>query len=224
MQLKSALFLALGSAALWLAAPALSQQVTLPLPRLLTVMPMGGQVGTTVEVTITGENIEDVSELQFSTPKLTAKPVVGADGKNVTGKFMVSIAADAPEGIHDARVMSRLGISSARAFSVGRLPEVTRSKANNSAETALTLPLNSICNAAMTRRAVDFYSFQGAKGKRVVVDCAAVGIDSRLMPVVILADAQGRDLLVNRTGGLIDFTPPADGTYLIKVNDLTFQG
>ena len=53
---------------------ALAQQVTLPLPRLLTTMPMGGQAGQSVEVTITGENIEDVTELTFSTPKITAKP------------------------------------------------------------------------------------------------------------------------------------------------------
>jgi hypothetical protein len=208
-----------GIAALWFATPAFSQQVTLPLPRLLTMLPMGGQVGTNVEVTITGENIEEVSALQFSTPKITAKPVAGTENK-----FTVSIAADAPLGVHDARVMSRLGVSSARAFSVGKLPEVVRIKANNTVETAMPLPVNTLCNASMTKRAVDFYSFQGVKGKRLAVDCAAIGIDSRLTPVVILADAQGRDLLVNRTGGVIDFTPPADGTYVIKVNDLTFQG
>ena len=70
----------------------------------------------------------------------------------------------------------------------------------------------------MTKRAVDFYSFQGVKGKRVAVDCAATGIDSKLTPG---ADhrrrARASDLLVNRTGGVIDFTPPADGTYLVKV-------
>jgi len=198
---------------------ALAQQVTLPLPRLLTVMPMGGQAGTTVEVTITGESIEDVSALQFSSPKITAQPVVG-----VENKFTVSIAADAPLGVHDAQVMSRLGVSSARVFSVNKLPEVARTKPNNSVETALPLAANSVCNAVMTKRAVDFYSFQGVKGKRVAVDCASVGIDSKLTPVLIIADEQGHDLLVNRTGGVLDFTPPADGTYMIKVNDLTFQG
>lgn len=202
-----------------MSAPCLAQQVTLPLPRLLTVFPMGGQAGASVDVTITGENLEDVSALTFSSPKITAKPVAGAENK-----FTVSIAPDAPTGVYDARVMSRLGVSSARAFSVGKLAELTRTKPNNSAETALALPANSICNATMTKRAVDFYSFAGAKGKRVVVECAAVGIDSRLTPVLIIADAQGRDLAVNRTTGILDFTPPADGTYLIKVSDLTFQG
>jgi len=201
------------------ATPLPAQQVTLPLPRLLTVMPMGGQAGTNVEITITGDNLEEIRDLAFSTPKITAKPVAGAENK-----FSVSIAADAPVGVYDARVMSRLGVSSARAFSVNKLPEVTRTKANNSVETALPLPVGTICNATMTKRAVDFYSFQGMKDKRVAIDCAAVGIDSRLTPVVILADAKGNDLKVNRTGGVIDFTPPADGTYVIKVNDLTYQG
>ena len=221
---KSSRLLALGLASLCLATPVLAQQVTLPLPRLLTVMPMGGQAGTNVEVTITGESLEDVTALTFSTPKITAKPVLGADGKALENKFTVAIAPDAPLGVHDARVMSRLGVSSARAFSVGKLPEVVRTKANNTVETAMPLPLNTVCNATMTRRAVDFYSFQGTKGKRVAVDCAALGIDSRLTPVLILGDTAGHDLLVNRTGGVIDFNPPADGTYLVKVSDLTYQG
>jgi hypothetical protein len=198
---------------------ALAQQVTLPLPRLLTIMPMGGQAGQSVEVTITGENIEDVTELTFSTPKITAKPVAGA-----VNKFNVSIAADAAVGVYDARVMSRLGMSSVRAFSVNKLPELVRTKANNTLETALPLAVGSICNATMTKRTVDFYSFQGVKGQAVAIDCAAVGIDSRLTPVLILADGKGADLKVNRTGGMIDFTPPADGSYIIKVSDLTYQG
>ena len=207
------------AAGILLAVSAFAQQVTLPLPRLLTIMPMGGQAGTNVEVTITGENIEDVTELTFSTPKITAKPVAGA-----VNKFTVSIAADAAVGVYDARVMSRLGMSSVRAFSVNKLPEVVRTKANNTLETALPLAVGSICNATMTKRAVDFYSFQGVKGQPVAIDCAAVGIDSRLTPVLILADGKGADLKVNRTGGMIDFTPPADGSYIIKVSDLTYQG
>ncbi|MCB1234754.1 MAG: PPC domain-containing protein [Verrucomicrobiae bacterium] len=222
---RSRLFASLiGLAALWVADSALAQLVVLPAPRLLTTMPMGGQAGSTVDVAITGENLEEVSDLVFSTPKITAKPKMGEDGKRIDNQFVVTIAKDTPAGVYDARVKSRLGISAARAFSVGTLPEVTRSQPNQSIETALKLAVNSICNAAMTKRAVDFYSFEGKKGQRVAVDCAAAGIDSKLTPVVIIADAKGSDLLVNRTGGVIDFVPPADGTYLVKVNDLTYQG
>jgi len=199
--------------------PLYGQQVTLPLPRLLTLMPMGGQAGTSVNVTLTGENLEDITALTFSSPKITAKPIPGS-----TDQFTVSIASDTPVGVYDARVISRLGVSSARAFSVNRLPEVSQVQPNQSVEKAMPLPVGTLCNAIMSKRAVDYYSFQASQNKRVAIECAAVGIDSRLTPVVILADAQGRDLMVNRSGGIIDFTPPADGTYLIKVNDLTFQG
>ena len=185
---------------------------------------MGGQRGTTVEVSVSHQNIEEAQELLFSTPKITAKPAVAGDGKVVPSRFLVTIAPDAPIGAHDARVLSRLGVSAARAFSVGDLPEVTRTKANNSVETACVLQPNSICNATTNKRAIDFYSFQGIKGRRVVVDCDAARIDSKLDPVVILADSKGDDLVVNRTSGMLDFTPPSDGTYLVKVHDLTFQG
>jgi hypothetical protein len=200
------------------------QQVCLPAPRLLTMMPMGGQAGTSVEVALTGENIEDVSDLLFSSPKISAKPKPGTDGKAEPNKFVVTIAPDAAADVYDARIMTRLGVSSARAFSVSTMPEVTRAKPNNTLETALALKANSICNAVMTKRAIDFYSFEATKGKRVVVDCAAVGIDSKLTPVLIIADSHGQDLVVNRTDGVVDFTPPADGRYFVKVHGLTFQG
>lgn len=196
-----------------------AQQVTLPLPRLLTIMPMGGQAGQQVQVTIAGENLEDVTDLVFSSPKITAKAVPGK-----TDQFMLSIAADAPVGVFDARVLCRLGVSAARAFSVNTLPEVTRAKPNNTLETAMPLEVGSICNATMTKRAVDYYTFQAVKGQALSIECAAEGIDSRLTPVLILADEKGADIKVNRTGGMIDFTPGSDGKYVIKVNDLTFQG
>jgi len=213
-----------GMMGFWLGASSFAQQVGLPAPRLLTISPMGGQRGTSFEVTITGENIDGADELLFSHPAITAKPKVPEAGKAEIDTFVVTIGADAPEGVHDARVASRLGVSSARAFSVGSLPEVTRAKPNQSLESALELKPNSICNAVMTPKGVDYYAFQAAKGRRFSVECAARGIDSKLKPVLIIADSQGRDLLADRRGGLLDFTAPADGKYLVKVHSLTFQG
>jgi hypothetical protein len=212
-------------ASLWFAGSAFAQQfVCLPAPRVLTIVPMGGQAGSQFEVAITGENLDGAGDLLFSTPKITAQPKIGADGKAEANKFVVSIASDAPKGVYDARVMARLGVSASRAFSVGAMPEVTRVKPNTSLATALELKLNSICNAATTSRAIDFYAFQAVKGKRIGVDCAAAGIDSKLNPVVMICDSTGHELLIDRNGGVLDFTPPADGKYFIKVHDLTFQG
>lgn len=187
-------------------------------------MPMGGQVGTSVDVVITGENIESVDELSFSHPGITATPKLDGNGLPIANKFVVTIDADCPTGIHEARVMTRLGVSSSRVFNVGDVTEVTRDLANNSLETAMALQVNSICNAAMTAQAVNYFSFTAEKGQRIVVDCAARGIDSKLRPVLIIADAKGADLVVERRGGALDFSVPEAGTYVIKVHDLTYSG
>lgn len=212
------------AAALTFSSTAAAQSVCLPAPRLLTTMPMGGQVGSSVEITITGENIEEADALSFSHPGITATRKLDDKGQPVANVYLVAIADDCPTGIHEARVMTKLGVSSSRVFNVGSLPETTRTTPNTSLETAMELQVNSICNAVMTKQAVDYYSFEAAKGQRIVVDCAAQGIDSKLKPVLIIADAQGADLLVERRGGSLDFTAPETGPFVIKVHELTYNG
>jgi hypothetical protein len=201
-----------------------AQSVGLPAPRLLTTMPMGGKAGSQVEVTISGECLEDGDELIFSDPRITAARKLTAAGTPEPNKYIVTIAADCPTGVYEARMMTRLGISSSRAFSVGTLDEVVRVKANTSFDAAMELPLNSICNASATPRAIDNYLFTGRKGQRVAIECAAQRIDSKLTPVLVVGDAQGRDLRVERQGGVLDFIVPEDGKYAIKIHDLTFNG
>jgi hypothetical protein len=77
-------------ASLWFAGSAFAQQfVCLPAPRVLTIVPMGGQAGSQFEVAITGENLDGAGDLLFSTPKITAQPKIGADGKAEANKFVV---------------------------------------------------------------------------------------------------------------------------------------
>jgi hypothetical protein len=222
--LRVCVIAAISMAVLGWQAVSLAQSVGLPAPRLLTTMPMGGQVGTQVEVTLSGEHLDDADQLTFSDPRLTAGPKLDTAGQRVPNKYIVTIGADCPPGLYEARVMTRLGISSSRAFCVGTLPEVIQTKANTSLATAMELPLNAICNAVMTARAVDHYFFEARQGQRVIVDCATRGIDSKLDATVIIADAEGRDLLVERRGGVLDFQVPTNGRYVIKVHELTFKG
>ncbi len=206
------------------AAPVVAQTVCLPLPRLLTTMPMGGQVGTTVEITVTGENIEDASELLFTHPGITATPKLDDKGVKVADRWVVTIAADCPIGIHEARLMTRLGISSSRVFCVDSLSEVLQTNPNTSLDKAMPLAINSICNAVMTNKAVDHYSFEAVKGHRYIINVASRGIDSKLDAVLIVGDSLGRDLVVDRRGGTLDFIAKEDGKHTIKVHELTFKG
>ncbi len=207
-----------------ISSTAVAQLVCLPAPRLLTTMPMGGQVGTSFDVTITGDHLENAEELSFSNSGITATKKLGKDGQPVPNTYVVTIAKDCPQGIHEARIMTRLGVSSTRAFNVGLFPEITRTRPNTTLENALKLDLNTLCNAVMTAQNIDFYTFEATKGQRIVVDCAAKGIDSKLNPVVIIADEQGMDLLVERRGGMLDFQVPETGKYVIKLHGLTYEG
>ncbi len=201
-----------------------AQAVCLPAPRLLTTTPMGGQVGTTVEVTITGEKIDDADMLSFSHSGIYATAKLNEAGQPIANQYVVTIADDCPVGLHEARVMTRLGLSTSRVFTVGSLPEVMQVSSNTTLETAMPLQVDSVCNAKMTKQAVDYYTFEANAGQRIVVDCAAKGGDSKLNAVLIIADAQGNDLLVERRGGAVDFTAPEAGTYVVKMHDLTFNG
>jgi hypothetical protein len=203
---------------------AMAQSVGIPLPRLLTTTPMGAQAGTTVDITISGDSLDEAGELVFTHAGIKASPKRDASGATVPNQYTIAVAPDCPLGIYEARVMSRLGVSSSRVFSVDSLPEVTRTAANTTLATALDLQVDSICNANVTAKAVDHYRFSASTGQRIIVHCAARSIDSKLDAVLIIGDEAGRDLKVERRGGLIDFTVPADGKYTIKVHDLTFNG
>jgi hypothetical protein len=204
--------------------PAAGQGVCLPLPRLLTLVPPGGRAGTSVDVTIGGEGLEEVERLVFSAPGITAVPRTDAEGKPVPGGYRIAIAADVPEGVYEATAMAALGISSARVFSVGSLPEQTPPAPGTGPATAVPIAVDSITNGQVTAQAIDHHAFTATAGTRLVVECAARWIDSRLTPVVVVADATGRDLVADRRGEPLVFTVPADGTYLVKVHDLAFQG
>jgi hypothetical protein len=197
-----------------------AQSVCLPLPRLLTTMPMGGRAGTSLDVTVTGEHITGATALRFSHPGLSAVVKKAADGADVPGTFVVTIKADALPGAYEAAVVSPAGVSASRIFCVGSLPEVIRP----GDDAPFEMPVGAIANGVARGQQIDTYRIAARGGRRLLIECAAPGIDSRMHPVVILADHEGRDLVVERRGGVLDFTPPSDGTYLVKVHDLCHRG
>lgn len=205
-------------------AMAYAQSVGLPAPRLLTIVPMGGKVATAFEVAITGEYLDDAENLIFSDARIAATPKLDVNNRPIANRYVVTIAPSCSPGLYEARVMTRLGISTSRIFAVGNLTEVTPARPNRMLAAAQELPLNSVCNAAVADRSIDYYRFQAKKGQRLVIDCATRGIDSKLNATVIVADEAGRDLLVERRGGVLEFAVPKDDTYVIKVHELTFKG
>ncbi len=207
-----------------LGSVAFAQSVCLPAPRLLTVFPMGGQIGQQFEVSISGENLDELAGLHFSDPRVTVSPILDAQNQPVANRFRVSVAADMPPGLVEAFATARLGVSSSRYFSIGTLKEVVQSSPSPTVKDALAIEPNSTVNATMIARGANYYRFSAQAGQRIRLDCLARGIDSKLDPVLSLTTATGRVLASDRLGNGIDLEIPQVGEYLIKVHDLTFQG
>jgi hypothetical protein len=193
-----------------------------PAGRLTTLTPAGGQAGSTVEVRLSGRDLLPGSRLDFGHPGVVAEAVQD-------GTYRVAIAADTPDGPYDARVVGPLGISNPRAFIVGRLPEASEAEPNDDAAKAGALPGRSTVNGRIdpaTDR--DHFAFDGRAGDRVVLEVEANRIESRLEPLLRLADPKGVELEGidhGRDGDpCLEYVLPADGRYVVTVQDATYGG
>jgi hypothetical protein len=209
-------------------------------PRLLVLTPPGGKVGSTVEVALTGTDVDGAEQLLFTHPNIKAEPIQPpapppdpkADpkkppmpGPQVT-KFKVTIAADVPPGLYDARLANAHGVSNPRAFVVGDLNEVMEKEPNNDIPEAQRVELNSTINGNMSSPTdVDYYVFAGKKNQRVVFSCLSASIDSRMHPEFRVYDAKGKHLATgrqhNRLDALTDLTLPEDGDYYVRLYEFT---
>lgn len=211
--------------AITLTQGAASTFAQLPSSRLFAVFPAGGQAGTTVDLTLTnGLELEEIQRLIFSHPGITAV------AKPAPNQFTVTIAADVPAGQYEVRAVGFFGVSNPRSFQVGALKEVLETEPNNTRETAFAVTIDQVINGRINGGTdVDWFKFTGKAGQRMLADCVARRLDSRLDGNLELYDAAGRRLAVARNSlvskdALLDATLPSDGEYYLKLNDFVFGG
>lgn len=205
----------------------------LPTTQLTTIFPPGGKIGSAVEVRLGGTDLDDVNQLQFSHPGIKAiakmSPATEFEkSKPVPGTFTVQIAADVPPGRYEARVIGRFGVSNPRVFVAGEIPEATDPGGNAQPSSALAIAVDTAVNGVIDANQYDYFKLPLKAGQRVVIDCQAQRIDSRLDGTLVLFDPNGKELLRNRgydaRDPLLDFTPSADGEYRIALYDFTYRG
>src|SRR3954469_18129522 len=76
-------------------------QAQLPVSRLYTVFPPGGRAGSTVEVAVTGADVDDARLLHFSTTNISAVAKTNAAGALDPSHFVLNIASNTPPGIYE---------------------------------------------------------------------------------------------------------------------------
>ena len=215
-----------------IASPVFAQ---LPNVLLGALSPAGGKQGTTFDLSISSfADLDGVDRLVFSHPGITAVPKMSAPTpfqktpQPILGQFTVTIAADVPVGMYDARCAGRFGVSNPRAFMVGDLTEAMEQPGNVSPDKAMPITLESVVNGVADASSHDWYKFSAKAGQRVLIDCWAARLDSRMYGKLRLRDSAGRELAndrdTNARDPFLDFMVPADGEYFLAVYDFVYAG
>ena len=231
-----------------------------PTPKLTSIFPAGGKVGTTVEVGFTGVDLEQPETLWFSHPGIKGTPIVPPtpapdpkkdDGKKTDAKadpkadakkdmkkdvkkdapaiakIKVEIDKSVPPGLYDVRLVNSKGISNPRVFVVGDLNEVLEKEPNNDIEQAQKIEIGSTINGVVSAPTdVDYFQFAAKKGQRILLHVAGASIDSRITPEITVFDLKNKQRAYARAmpneDVLLDFVAPADGDYLLRLNQFTY--
>ena len=209
-------------------------QAQLPITQLTTIYPAGGQQGTDLEVQVGGGDQDSLQRMVFSHAGIVAqqKTTPATDlvpkPQPVAGAFLVKIGKDVPAGIYEARVIGQFGVSNPRSFVVGVAEEVSDNGANRELAKPQVVKLGTTINGRADASTSDYYEVELAAGQRLLADCMAQRIDSRLDGNMVLFNADGQELLRSRGhrqgDPFIDFTAPAAGKYTVAVGDFVYRG
>ncbi len=212
-------------------SPVHGQRITghLPNPNLETVFPAGLHAGGTTTVTVTGRDLQDLQELRFSHPGISAVSATDDAEKPVPGQFVVRVDETVPAGIYEARVLGKYGLSTPRAFAVGFLPEDREQEPNDAFAEAEPLALETTVNGQLAQRGdIDRFAVTLPPQQRVLFRCVAASLDSQMEPVMRLRNDAGEivavDLDLTHRNGLLDFTAAEGGRFVIEVHDLIHEG
>jgi hypothetical protein len=234
-------------AALWLSAALFSAASAEP-PHTSFIFPAGGQRGTKVEVRVggcylhqqapwrmTGDGVEAGPTVRlapetiwFEGPKIY--PPLSSRKEDYPKDYLgtIEIDAEAAPGARYWRVSTSQGVTAARTFVVGDLPEVVEQEIDGDpVPTEVTLPVT-VNGRIFPRRDVDVWTFQAETNRQVTCSVAAAGLGSPLDARIeirgpggkLVAESSGRYSLDPR----LRFETGEAGRYEVRIHDAAYGG
>jgi hypothetical protein len=208
-----------------LAAPALHSAT----PSLGAIRPVGGQRGTEMDVTLSGERLGDALEIIYYQRGISTLSIKKVDNNNVTAK--IKIAPDCPLGLHDLRVRTASGISELKTFSVGALKEIKEVEPNNDFAVPQVIPMNVVVTGIADNEDVDYFVVDAKKGERISAEVEGLRLGiSEFDPYVAILNAKRFELGVSDDAalawrdGFTSIIAPEDGKYIIQVRESAYAG
>ncbi len=182
------------------------------LPYVTSIFPLGGPAGDETTVRLKGWNLP--------VDKLTMD------------------AKDKAAGSYPISVRKGDMISNRVPFGVDTLPEAMEKEPNHSFETAQPVAPPVIINGRADQPGDwDVFRVEGRAGQRIIAEVYARRLDSPVDSLLELTDAAGKRLALSDdhedkadalkthyADSLIEFTPPADGTYYLRLGDAQREG
>ena len=203
-----------------------------PVPVLESIFPAGGQAGQSIDVTISGEELEGASGLVFSTENygftIDTEPLPSTTSPENPNQFRVTIPEKAKAGRYGVHVRCARGLSSPRGFIVGTSPEVIESGVHSMRDQAMQVVVNTTVNGRAEESASDFYKIDLEAGETIRITCHSEALASRLSASLTIFGPDGTELDRDRDNSdrdaMVACTASSPGSYLIQVSDFTFRG
>jgi hypothetical protein len=207
-----------------------------PAPALASLFPAGGARGGTVEIVVRGTNLGRATGAQVSGEGVAARLLDG--GGATEARVALTIAADAPLGERDLRLVGPGGVSNRQRVFVGDVPEVVEVEPNEGAgapQAIAALPV--VVNGRVLERDRDAFAVALRAGQTFVADVLgrpiqpfiADAVPAWLEAQLVLFDPDGRVVahcedFRTRPDPLLIYRAPRDGTYRLELRDELHRG
>lgn len=159
-------------------------------PKLLSMSPLGGSPGSSLELRVRGEDLEGIRSVWLSCDRLTAKVKAVKEIKLEKARFsrrtyapgqevfiQVDIAEDAPVGAHSLRLLTEWGLSGPVTLVVsdGKVVQEQQDP-HHDPDSAQLLELPANLNGTIGRNGeVDFYAFEVLENQELQLEVLVAG-------------------------------------------------
>lgn len=232
---------------LLLLAPVIIPAGTAEEPSVSYIFPAGGQRGQRVAFKVGGHYLHGGAAFEMLGAGVTATariyktntlwfegPVIPLPASQQAEDYpkdyvgSVTIEAGATPGPRSWRVGNSQGVTAARPFIIGDLPEIVEQEMDGSPiPVRIEMPVT-INGRIFPREDVDIWTVSARAGEEYVCDVQARRIGSPLEARLEVVDAQGKrvaEAIASATHETqLSFKAPSDGLYQIRIHDINFGG
>ena len=201
-------------------------------PQIAHYTPLGLTPGKTVELTLSGQNLQDPRSL-WTTFAARCEFVPATDEIAKKGERLVcqvTIPRDEQIGIGALRVVTGEGVSNPVLIMLDDLASIIEAPDNHTAQQAQSIALPIAVDGQCEQLQEDFFRFHARPGQRVSFEVVAQRLGSKLDPVLRLMKQGGKEISrfddAQSSGGDARFahTFDADGDYFLAIGDVRHAG